>query len=187
MKNIFVLIFFCTFFMSSYGQKLEYTTITIPDSLKQGANAVVRLNQLDITISSQRNMSIKTKRVITVLNEKGLNAIDAVENYDKTTSVRSINAIVYNAYGTKIKEFKKKDFGDHSAVGGGTMFSESRVLYLDYTPIDYPFTIEYESERTTSNTAFIPQWRPLDNYYVSVEKSVLNVNYPSILGFKRRN
>jgi hypothetical protein len=40
------------------------------DSLKENANAIVRLNQIDVTISSQRSMAINTKRVITVLNEK---------------------------------------------------------------------------------------------------------------------
>ena len=53
------------------AQKSEYSTLTISDSLKENANAVVRFNQIDITISSQRNMNIKKKRVITVLNEKG--------------------------------------------------------------------------------------------------------------------
>jgi hypothetical protein len=38
-------------------------------SLKENANAIVRLNQIDVTISSQRSMAIN-KRVITVLNEK---------------------------------------------------------------------------------------------------------------------
>jgi hypothetical protein len=36
---------------------------------KENANAIVRLNQIDVTISSQR-VCINTKRVITVLNEK---------------------------------------------------------------------------------------------------------------------
>jgi hypothetical protein len=57
----------------------EYSTMLISDSLKENANAIVRLNQIDITISSQRSMTINTKRVITVLNEKGLSAIDAIE------------------------------------------------------------------------------------------------------------
>jgi hypothetical protein len=41
----------------------------VSDSLKN-ENAIVRLNQIDVTISSQRSMWLNTKRVITVLNEK---------------------------------------------------------------------------------------------------------------------
>jgi len=167
-----------------FAQKSDYSSVTISDSLKENANAVVRLNQIDIVISSQRSMNIKKKRVVTVLNEKGFDAIEAFENYNKTNSVKSILATVYDAFGTEIKKIKRGDFRDVSAVGGSTLFSESRYIYLEYTPIQYPFTVVFECETETTNTAFIPQWFPLSNYNVSVEKSVLNVTYPVNLGFK---
>ena len=167
------------------AQKVEYSSLLISDSLKQNANAVVRLNQIDIVISSQRKMDIKSKRVVTVLNEKGQNAIDAYENYDKRRNVVSIQATVFDAFGSEIKKIKRKDFKDQSSVDGGTLFSDGRILYLDYTPIQYPYTIVYESEVETSTTAFVPQWFPLSNYFISVEKSILNVNYPDNLGFRK--
>ena len=178
--------FLFLFFTSlSFAQKTEYSSLSISDSLKENANAVIRLNQIDILISSQRNMNVITKRVVTVLNEKGLDAIDAVENYDKRTTIRNIETTVYDAFGKEIKKFKRKDFKDQSAVGGGTLFSDNRYLYLDYTPIQYPFTIVFDSEIETSTTAFIPEWYPLNSYFVTVEKSILNVKYPDNLCFKK--
>jgi hypothetical protein len=44
---------------------------TIPAGLKENASAVVRLNQIDITISSQESMQIKKQRIVTVFNEQG--------------------------------------------------------------------------------------------------------------------
>lgn len=170
----------------SYSQKTDYSTLFIPDSLKTNANAVIRFNQIDITISSQRKMKIHTKRAVTVFNERGQYAIDANENYDKSTSVSSIEAIVYNAFGKEIKKIRRSDFKDQTATDGGTMFSDSRVLYLDYTPTEYPFTLVYESEVTTSNTAFIPTWMPITSYFVSIQKSIINVYYPDNLGFKKK-
>jgi hypothetical protein len=182
--------FICFLFLFSstflFAQKSEYPIQSIADSLKDNANAVVRLNQVDITISSQRNMTIKTQRVVTVLNEKGLNDIDAAEYYDKSTRVKSIDATVFSGLGTEIKKIKKKDFKDQTAVSGSTLFSDNRIIFLDYTPTQYPFTIIFQSEIETSNTAFIPQWHPLSDYFVSVEKSILNVNYPENLGFKKK-
>lgn len=168
-----------------FAQKTGYNFLSIADSLKENANAVVRLNQIDIRIASQRNMIVSTKRIITVLNEKGLDAIDAVESYDKRTTIQNIEATVYDAAGNEIKKIKRKDFRDQSAVSGGTLFSDNRYLYLDYTPIQYPFTIVFDSEIETSTTAFIPEWYPLNSYFVSVEKSILNVKYPDNLGFKK--
>lgn len=167
------------------AQKTEYISSSIPDSLKQNANAVVRLDQIDILISSQRNMNIKQKRIVTVLNEKGQDAIDAYEYYNKKTTVENIQATVFDGFGNEIKKIKRKDFRDQCATDGGTVFSDNRYLFIDYTPTLYPFTIIYESEIETSTTAFIPQWYPLNDYHLSVEKSVLNVSYPENLGFKK--
>jgi len=167
-----------------FAQKNDYSSLTVNDSLKENANAIVRLNQIDILIVSQRSMNIKTKRVVTVLNENGVDDIQAFENYDKSSPIKNILATVYDAFGKEIKKVKRSDFRDVSAVGGGTLFSESRYIYLDYTPILYPFTVVFESEQETSNTAFIPQWMPLNDYAVSIEKSILNISYPSNLGFK---
>jgi hypothetical protein len=167
-----------------FSQKTDYSILTISDSLKENANAIVRLNQKDIVIASQRSMNIKTKRVVTVLNEHGMEAVDAYENYDKSSPVKNILATVYDPFGKEIKKVKRGDFRDVSAVSGSTLFSENRYIYLDFTPTQYPFTIVFESEIQTSNTAFIPQWMPLSDYAVSIEKSILNISYPSNLGFK---
>lgn len=182
-KNISVLFVFFTSFV--FAQKIDYNSLNISDSLKENANAVVRLNQIDIIIASQRSMNIITKRVILVLNEKGLSAIDATESYDKRTNIRNIEATVYDNSGKEIKKIKRKDFKDQSAVDGGTLFSDNRYLYLDYSPVQYPFTVVFDSEIETSTTAFIPKWYPSSDYFVSVEKSILNVKYPDNLGFKK--
>ena len=105
--HLYVLLFILSAF-SSFAQKLEYATLLIPDSLKQNANAVVRLDQTDIFISSQRDISISHKRIVTVLNEQGINAIDAVAYYDKKTAIRSIEATVLDAFGNEIKKIRKK-------------------------------------------------------------------------------
>jgi hypothetical protein len=182
---LFIIFSFLTF-NATYSQNLEYTVLTVSDSLKQNANAVIRLNQLDINISSQRKINIKNKRIVTVYNEKGFSAVDAIENYSKASSILNIEAKIFNAFGMEIKKIKRKDFRDQSAVDGSTLFSDNRLIYLDYTPTEYPFTIVYDCEIESSNTAFIPQWIPLSDYFVSLEKSILNVNYPPDLGFKKK-
>lgn len=186
MKNLCCGVFFLLFFANSFAQKSDFSILKISDSLKENANAVVRLDQMDINIASQRSMNIKKQRIVTVLNQKGLNEIDAYEYYDKTTSIKSIEAVVYDAFGNEIKKIKRKDFKDQSAVSGSTLFSDNRVLYLDYTPITYPFTVAYSSESETSNTAFIPRWYFLSGYNVSVENCILNVSFPNNLGFKKK-
>nr|WP_315174906.1 DUF3857 domain-containing protein [uncultured Flavobacterium sp.] len=187
MKFKFIVLFLICFSLNVLSaQEVKYPVTSIPDSLKTNANAVIRLNQLDIVIASQRKMSIKTKRVITVFNEAGLTAIDAYAHYDKSTSISNIQATVIDVVGNEIKKIKRKDFKDHSAVDGGTLYSDSRVLYLDYTPVSYPFTMIFDCETETSATAFLPQWLPMPDYLLGVEKNVLNVTFPDNLGFKKK-
>lgn len=186
MKNLFCALLFLFSIVNSSAQKSDYSILSISDSLKENANAVLRLDQMDITIASQRSMNIKVKRIVSVLNNKGLDDIDAYQHYDKSTSIKNIEATVYDGFGNEIKKIKRKDFRDQSAVSGSTLFSDNRILYLDYTPISYPFTIVYSSEVESSNTAFLPQWYFLSSFYLSVEKCVLNVTYPKELGFKKK-
>lgn len=186
MKHYYLAVIFTIFSAAMQAQKGGYAISSISDSLKTNANAVMRLDQMNINIGSQRNMSVKIQRAVSVLNSKGLNDINAFQHYDKSTQIKNIEATVYDAAGNEIKKIKRKDFRDHSAVDGGTMFSDNRVLYLDFTPVSYPFTIVYNCVFETSNTAFIPQWYFFAGYYVSLEKCILEVSYLPYLGFKKK-
>lgn len=186
MKNLCCAIFFLLFFINSFAQKSDFSILKIPDSLKENANSIVRLNQIDITISSQRNMNVKTQRIVTVLNEKGNNAVNAYESYGKNSSVKSIEALILDGSGNEIKKIKKKDFKDQSAVSDGTLISDNRYLYLSYTPVSYPYTVIFNSETETSTTAFIPTWMPITEYNSSVENNILNVKCLPNLGLRKK-
>ncbi|UPT69502.1 MAG: hypothetical protein M0D53_09920 [Flavobacterium sp. JAD_PAG50586_2] len=60
------------------------------------------------------------------------------------------------------------------------------MLFLDYTPIAYPFTIVLEVESENSNTAFLPSWRSIDDYLVSTEETSVTITYPPELQLKTR-
>ncbi|MFN3753235.1 DUF3857 domain-containing protein [Flavobacterium sp.] len=182
LKFISYFLLLSTFLVSA--QKLDYAVQTIPDSLKQNANAVVRSSQLNINISSQKSMTVKTSKVVTVLNELGLRSLDLSENYDKNNRVSKIEATAYDASGKELKTYKKKDFKDQSATDDGSIFSDNRVLYLDYTPITYPFTMVYESETESANTVFIPSWFPIEGYLVSTQNTMISISYKPELKLK---
>ena len=182
-----IILFFTTSVI--FSQENLYSSLTIPEHLKENANAVIRLNKTTIIIESQQKLSITQTRIVTVLNEKGNYSVQAGSGYNKYLKIKKIQAIVFDDKGKEIKKFKKKDFIDHSAVDGGTLYSDSRVLFMGYTPISYPYTVEFVCEIETSNTATIPTWRPVDDYYVSIEKDIYNLTDNANLGlrFKEKN
>ena len=156
-----------------------HSALTIDPVLTENANAVVRLNEMTVELASSREMNVIHKRVVTVLNKNGNKHVNASVGYDNSLKIKHIEAYIYNAFGKQIEKLKEKDFKDVSAVSRGTMYSDSRVMYLDYTPVEYPYTVVFSYEKTTKNTAFIPFWYFLDGFLVSTEKSKYTLTYTS--------
>ena len=186
MKLTILPFFFILFSVSTLAQKLEYAILNIPDSLKQNANTVVRLNQLEVNITSQKAMTIKSVVVTTVLNELGLEDLSLAKDYDKNRKITSIEATVYDSFGKQLKSFKRKDFKDASVADGFSIFNDNRMLYINYTPIIYPFTVVFETEIETSNTAFIPSWSPVDDYLVSTQNTSLTITFKPELQIRKK-
>lgn len=182
----FLTVFFLLISISIFSQKPSYSILNIPDSLKQNANAVVRLSEMNINIPSQKSMEIKMVLVTTVLNKIGFDDVDLMEYYDKNRKISNISVTIYDAFGNETKTYKKRDFKDRSVADGVSIFNDNRAISLDYTPINYPFTIAIETEIETSNTAFIPSWSPSDGYLVSTEKSVYSIDCNPSLKLKTK-
>ncbi|WP_340065582.1 DUF3857 domain-containing protein [Ascidiimonas aurantiaca] len=168
---------FAVFPLLSFSQDLNYSYLTVPQELKENANAVVRYEEKDILLENTDKMIISYKRVITVLNEEGNRLVGAFAFYDDDTRITQLQAVIYDTMGNEIKKVRNKDFKDQSAVDGATLYSESRVKFLDYTPVSYPYTIEFSYETKTPITVFIPSWSPLSRYFQSVQKSVYKITY----------
>jgi transglutaminase-like putative cysteine protease len=167
---------------SSIAQKPEYQSLLLDKSLTANANAVVRVDKKVVEISSIHEMIIKNTRVVTILNKKGNNHVGAEEWYDGNRKIKKISAIIYDSFGTEIEKIRGKDFIDVSAVDGGTLYSDSRMKYLSYTPSEYPYTVEFESEIVTSNTVHIPSWYFISDFNVSIEKSEISIIYDKSVG-----
>nr|WP_321235868.1 DUF3857 domain-containing protein [uncultured Psychroserpens sp.] len=157
---------------------------TIPLDLKIKANAVVRYDQATIEVKSYDKFVYTNKRIVTVFNAQGNSKPGAYMHYDKNININKLEVKVYDASGDEIKKIRKNDFQDVSAVSGGTLYSDSRLKYLDYTPINYPYTISFETEVVYHSTAFLPSWRPIDGFYASTEFSEYKIVNESDIDIK---
>ncbi len=171
---------------TTFSQANEYSYVSIPNELKENANAVVRNDRTEVIVNSISQLTIKHQRVVTVLNKLGDGKINVYQHYDNDSKVTSISAVIYDAQGKKIKKYSKSKFLDVSAVDGGTLYSDSRVLYLKYTPTSYPYTVVFNSEYKTSSTGFINGWVPVEGYFVSVQKSSYNLINKTEIPFRKK-
>ncbi|MDC8003172.1 DUF3857 domain-containing protein [Aureisphaera galaxeae] len=154
-----------------------YRADEIPTELKENANSVIRKETTAIEIATPKKLVLRNKLVITILNKNGNRHINPTVPYDNASKVKSAEARIYDAEGEEIEKFKKKDFLDISAVSGGTLYSDNRMLVFSYTPDDYPYTIVFEYETETGNTALIPPFIPLARYNSSVMESIYSITY----------
>jgi len=160
--------------LNVFPQDISLSALLINSELKENANAVIRSHDIVVELDNYASMTVKEKRIITVLNKNGMSHLDPYVNYDPSVKVKSISAKVYDAMGSEIKKIRRKDFKDYSNNDSG-LFSDNRILALDYTPISFPFTFEFEVETHTNSTAFIPRWFPSEGYFISTQKSSFKI------------
>lgn len=160
-----------------FAQPASYQVGTIPDSLLLQADAVIRREDTQADLQALDRMVIRYHRVVTVLKPAGNRHTQAWVGYDNSRKVKDLRASVYDANGREVNSFKRKEFRDVSAVDGGTLYSDSRMLYLDYTPVSYPYTFEINYELELANTSFLPKMTVPDGFRVSCERSRLEVRF----------
>jgi hypothetical protein len=171
-----VLLLFQIVCLSIFSQDSDlYKSSTVPAVLKQNANATVRYDHTQLEIQDFDRILVKTHRIVSIYNEYGERHHNAVEFYDDKTKIKELEARIYDASGNQIKRIKERDFADESAVDGGTLYSDNRVKYLNYTTPSYPYTVEFKSEIELRSTAFVPSWYPVDDFYLSVQHSEFQI------------
>jgi hypothetical protein len=178
MKKTKIVVLFALYFIQiSYSQDYNFNSTTIPQNIKEDAHSVVLFNHVSVELKSQKSMSYIVKKAVTVLNKFGNGNRYVVVPYDGSRRIKSVSTIIYNAFGNQIKKVKNKEYKDVSQVDGGTLFADNRLLYYEYIPLSYPYTIYYEYEIETSNTAFIPSWNPLSDFETGLLTSSYQINY----------
>lgn len=156
-------------------------------NLLENVNSVV-LNQSDnISVISQNLMHIKKSRKVLILNELGLENIDAVLYYDGNTKIKNLTLNIFTTDQNKpIKIIKEKDFKDYNASDGFSVVTDNRVKASVYQHIlSYPFIAEFTAEYTTSNTALIPGFHPISNSYENIISYNYHITFPTDLGFQK--
>lgn len=173
----FTFLFFSLFPFIAQAQFGQYAVLEIADSLKKGADAVYQLDELQVDIQDRDRMEIRANRIITVLNSKGNEHLNAFVYHDDSREVTDLEATIYDGLGNEISSFRKKEFADVSAVDGGTLYSDSRVFYLPYTPVTYPYTVHLSYTVESANTSPLPAWFFLNGYRQSTVKSIYEFRF----------
>ncbi len=173
MNYIFVLTIL--FISLSFQAQETYTIADIPLELYKNANSVILNDEIIVDVTDESKMRYKFNRAIVVLNKKGRNKVGAKFHYNDDSKITKFEAYIYDKNGEELAHYKKRDLIDISAVSGGTIYSDSRKMYLDYTPTTYPYIVVYNYEKESNSSAFIPEWYPINGFYESTKGSTFTI------------
>jgi hypothetical protein len=176
--------------VKTYGQDIPkslYVAATIPDSLKENANSVVRYQMEDHAVKGPGKATNKVHSIVTVLNEKADDeAIMNLSYNKKYDSYSSIEMRVYNEKGDLIKKYHKGDMYDGSATSGSDLLTDERFMAVRHTIAAYPTTIEIEYEEDLSSILDLGRWQIQGNEQ-SVENTYYHITIDSSAGFRYLN
>lgn len=134
---------------------------------------------MDIQVLAVDRMTYQFMKVVTVYNAAGDAHARAALSYDKEVKVKDIEAVVYDQLGIEIETVKKRDFKDIAAADGFSLYRDDRVLYADYEPSQYPYTMKFTYQVESSDTGVVPQWYFLPGYGVGLQQSTYKITYAS--------
>lgn len=164
-----------------------YIASTIPDSLKEDANSVVRYAYHEVTIKGPGKATVKHHSLLTILNEKAERQAIVQYSYNrKYDSYSFVDIHIYDEAGKMIKKYHKSDMYDGASGGDETLVTDERFLGLRHTIANYPATIEIEYEENLSSFISLDDWEIQDHLEQSVQNSVYKVLADPAVGFKYR-
>jgi transglutaminase-like putative cysteine protease len=158
-------------FIGFSGEKF-YKVSDIPPALKEGSRSVIRLHSQEFVVTGVNSGLLKVTKVITVLNNNGINDAALIEEYDKYRKVSAIKGRVYDEYGDLIKKIAADEIHDFSAISGFSLYEDNRVKYVNPEVRHIPFTVEYSYEVEYKGLFYYPAYIPVPDYSIAIEKSL---------------
>ena len=175
-KIIFILFSISPIFLFSQNKK-EYSTLLIPAELRENANAVIRQQVIEFDVQAPGKAVFKEYRAVTIFNEKSGYDVMAV-HYTPYNKLGRIKGNVYDAMGNLVREIEKKEIRDQSSISSFSIYEDDRYRYVDVDYTDYPYTVEFEYEKSYNDLLSYPGWQ-VNEFHASVQSATLAITLPA--------
>lgn len=155
-----------------------FNSSVIPDSLRQNANAVKRVEETKIVISGIDKATVYHKYAITVMNESGDKYAVYSNLYNNLIGLDNIHGSLYDATGKLIKSVVQKDIEDFYSESESTLISDNRYKTYNFYCNQYPYTVEFSDRQEYNGLFFLESWHPQESNVMSVVQSKYIVQMP---------
>lgn len=166
--------------------QLFYPAAAIDSSLRKDAWAVCRDYHQEFELRDYGNAVKRVHMVITVLDKNGDDFGELALAYDKSTKITSLSGKSYNALGLPDDKLKNNAIKDVNYTMAGQIYDDLRMKTASFSGDTYPYTVEYNYEIEYDGLLGYPEWQPLNDYRISVEKSSFLISYPDAMEIRYR-
>jgi hypothetical protein len=174
-------------FLALEGFSQKFPAYSIPDSLRENANIVVRLEEVNYEIKSTGKAISHERHVYTILNEKGEYYAKYKSFYNnKSVIINNINAYMYDAAGKELRHFKKKEMEDLPVFDGSSFVNDERAKVGSFYSHNYPYTVDFEEDDEITELIHINDWFPQADIKISVENSTYSISAPTDYNIRYR-
>src|SRR5690554_2041231 len=104
-----VLLFLLMVMMVLARAQDNYPVSAISADLLPRASAVVRYMDMSIQVRSPRQVLVRVKKVVTVLNQSGDDAGEVFIWYNKDHKIKSVKGMLYDQFGIASAKFTEKN------------------------------------------------------------------------------
>lgn len=187
MKTKLITILLYGIFTNISAQKY-FSINEIPLTLKENADAVVRVDETEFIIENYGKIVTKHHWAVTIFNEEGENKYALFRaDYDKFKKIKKIEGTIYDKIGTELKKLKSSDIQDIS-IGSGEYITDNRtkIAKFDKKFYPYPYTLEFSYEDESTNTLFYPAWEPVPNENTGVQVSTFVIKTAQGISFRKK-
>src|SRR5258708_38675379 len=88
----------------------SYSSLSLSENIKKDADAVYRLDEGILEITSSSKYTFATHQIITLLNKDAAHHLHQTIAYNKFHKIENAIFKIYNGTGELIKTYQKKDF-----------------------------------------------------------------------------
>lgn len=161
-----------------HGQS-KFDVRNIPAELLEGADMVIRRNDVTFELISESKSKLDVKQAVTFLNENSKHFEQFVTFYNSFMKIGKLSATVYNSEGKVEKRILRGEFFDYSAINGFSLYEDTRMKGYNPSYSNYPFTLEFTSTINYDGFVIYPNWNPHLHEKASVENSKFKVKFPN--------
>ncbi|MDX2189687.1 MAG: DUF3857 domain-containing protein [Bacteroidota bacterium] len=157
----------------------KYDVKLIPQLLLENADLVIRNYNIDFEMLSIDKTVNKEHITYTFLNESGVNKVKLAAFYKESQDkISNISIKLFDKNGTLVRKFKQSDIADYPAFDGFSVKTDYRIKYADFYYPDFPYTIEFEYDKSSNHSIGFPIFTPQFDFRISIESASISVKVP---------